>query len=164
MKSLGTKRIIIVGLVLVAVAAGLLYQFRNKAPHSLTVASVIAIYWKGDGTAPNGLGSIPLPAGDFIIAISNQYPDNNQREVHQFLEQATNQFILKSPGHPDVSAHLSNAVINSQRIKLESFEAKVDGPDVLKLVHGGNYTIEPVGDAQRPVHWSIPNGLKVKVP
>jgi hypothetical protein len=158
---------VIVGLLII-IAFLTLALFRkanaSEEPPVLVRATIDGVYWAGTKPFPKGMSDMPMNGATVALSIANSYPNGKQKPVEVFIAEATPDFLLQSPGHPDLHVHLSNTVINSAWAHYEGFLGNIDPADESNIAHGATYSISPVHDAGRPVHWTVKEGLSTTAP
>jgi hypothetical protein len=110
------------------------------------------------------MSSMPVSDADIVLSIENFYSEKEQQTVHTFIRAATPDFILRSATHPDLHVKLQETTVNSDWAHYEGIAGKIDSEDKPKIAHGAMYSLLPVGDASKTVHWKVNPGISVKAP
>lgn len=113
-------------------------HFDNPAVEELTSVTVRAILMKGDPAIPAWL---ELPEGtDGLLSVAEWIKGQNYGQLRIFASRASNRFLLRSAGHPDVAAHLSGSRFDDEQGGFQAFGLKLESLPVT----GATYHLLPI--------------------
>lgn len=101
----------------------------------------------------------PGSGNDFVIAIKEWIP-GVQNQLRVFRKHAGNEFLLSAPLHPDVRVYLTALDQTAGDGSFQAFGAQIQPGDLVKLVPGLSYHIQPinVSDVYR---WTVAPGVSI---
>lgn len=131
----------------------------NPAPVETTEATVIGVLWPGTSAfhelIPDTHG---LPRTDLFLMLKEWDPDRNYVQLRDFISQADPNFILSSPGHPDV--HLRYNGLNCNNSDTRGFAMRFDDSASSQLLPGVTYSLIPRNQGASH-HWKVMADLKI---
>lgn len=96
---------------------------------------------------------------DFYIGIQEYIP-HYANQMRDFETHAGHQFVLTSPGHPDLHTTLSGLNI-SHEAKYQMWGVRIDDASRKDIAPGAEYTLRPINTSETYT-WSIKEGLAVR--
>jgi hypothetical protein len=127
----------------------------------LRAVTVKEAYWRDalpaaiQATLKNGDPTNP----DFYIGIQ-EYISHYSNQMRDFQASAGHQFVLASPGHPDLHATLSGMRL-SNGAQYQMWGVRVDAESRKDIAAGTKYSIRPVNTSETYV-WRVKEGLVVQ--
>ena len=132
-------------------------EVRDEELRAVTVKDV---YWK-DALPASIQASMkngdPTNA-DFYIGIQEYIP-RYTTQMNDFAARAGHQFVLASPGHPDLTAMLSGMKLSNGAL-YQMFGVRIDNGSRRDLVPGATYTIRPQ-NTNDTYTWTVKSGLEL---
>jgi hypothetical protein len=96
---------------------------------------------------------------DFYIGIQEYIP-HYANQMRDFEAHAGHQFVLTSPGHPDLHATLSGATLSSPA-QYQMWGVRIEDASRKDIAPGAEYTLRPINTSETYT-WSIKEGLVVR--
>ena len=97
---------------------------------------------------------------DFFIGIQEYIP-RYTTQMNDFEARAGHQFVLTSPGHPDLNATLSGMKL-SNGAQYQLFGVRIAPESQKDIVPGAGYTIKPLNTNQTYT-WTVKSGLVLRL-
>jgi hypothetical protein len=120
----------------------------NPPLSELTTVTIIGLYRPDSPELPQW-AAISLKSerhrNDFLIA-SKEWLPAARMQMTDFWERAGHEFLLTSPPHPEVRAHLIDGRLSSGDGTFQAYMAQVEPKDQAKLVPGVAYSIQPLNN------------------
>jgi hypothetical protein len=128
----------------------------------LRTVTISGLYWKGSVGVPSWVATEWAKAkiADFLIAIRERV-DGPGKPMRAFEERAGHEFLLTSPPHPAMRAHLNGLTLSDANFW--AFGVKIAPDDRGKLVANAAYAIEPKNTSET-YRWVVAPSVTLKVP
>ena len=131
----------------------------NPPTNEFTQATVIELLWPGTASFRELVPDDPhLPKTDLFLTIKEWNPNRSYVQLRDFISRADPHFVLRSPGHPDVSLQCNGLDCNTADKR--GFGMRFDDPAGSHLVPGATYTLVPRNKDASHL-WKVMDGLKV---
>ena len=122
-------------------------------------AHVTAMYYKGDRSLPEFVRK-NLSEGTCLIGIKEWLPDQDYRQLDEFVENAGFNFRLRADGHPEIIITRENYKGNSSMGdgQFQAFYVRLDEGQLKALVPGVPYTLHPENKSDKYI-WMVNDGV-----
>jgi transglutaminase-like putative cysteine protease len=129
--------------------------------YELTQVTVQEVLPKDSPAWPDALrGKVP---SDVLIRIKDWLPEEDYRQMSAFARRAAHDFVLRSPGHPDVRLALDGLKFSDGTGAFQVFGARVVEADRGKVAPRAKYSLEPI-NTSTAYRWTSTPGLVVRLP
>jgi hypothetical protein len=120
-------------------------------------------------SAPEMAGAnVKFDEVDLLAHTVEWIPDQDWRQLRLFQDRASKTFVLRSPGHPDVSVQvIGNITCDVPNDELHDgrfrgFGLKIADGDRKKIVPGADYTLLPIGNDGH-YQWKVTDNVVIKM-
>lgn len=128
----------------------------------LTTATIVAVYTPDSTDLPGYLAEFwkkqPQPSPDLLISF-REWVEGSLTQMQAFQEKVGNEFVLSSPGQPEVRVRLRKSRLSSGDGRFQAFAAEISAADKAKIVPGAAYAIRPINVSQI-YRWALSETLK----
>jgi hypothetical protein len=128
------------------------------ADEELRAVTVKDVYWKEELPAmiAKSMKNGDPTKADFYMGI-REYIPRYTRQMNDFEAKAGHQFVLSTPGHPDLNATLSGMKMSNGAL-YQIWGVRIDADSRKDIVAGASYSIRPVNTS--PVYtWTVRDGV-----
>ncbi len=127
------------------------------------------VYWPDAKDAPEAVKNFrsgsPPESGRLFVHVEEWLDDaGDYLQYKPFLEKADHQFVLRSPGKPDVRCQASKSFLTLGSQKLREFEIVIPPAEFAKMAMRTAYRLSVVNPSKEECHWEIPGDLSITRP
>jgi hypothetical protein len=130
-------------------------------PPELTTVTIVDLLTFDSPDMPKSVGG-SWPVGqrkpDFMISF-REWVNRSYVQMRLFYRQAGKEFVLSSPGQPDLHARLTGSSHSKGDGSFQGFFVDVVEGDRAKIAPGAAYTIQPQNISEK-YRWQVPADLK----
>ncbi len=130
----------------------------------LRAVTINGLYWRDSPLLPEWVDKkqFDIIPTDLLIGIKEWIATDDYHQLRQFEGRAGNRFLLKAPGHPDLSLTLNGVKISDEKGAFQVFGACLAAEDRDKLVKGIDYTLVPI-NTSGVYRWTTGEGVVLRV-
>ena len=129
-------------------------------PPELTTATIVAVLRPDSPELPRfvteGLKTNPQPP-DFFISYK-EWLTGSRTQMRQFRTHVGQDFVLSSPGHPEVRARLSGLMVSQDDGSFQAYTGQIVADDRDKIAAGAAYTLKPINISDT-YRWQVAGNL-----